>query len=742
MNAENTAGKKIRSAAVISVLLIGLYLTSLYSYLLFHSLAEIFSIIVAVGLFMIAWNSRKYIENDYLIFIAVAYLFIAGLDLLHTLSYKGMAIFTDYDYYANQLWIASRYLESLSLMAAFFFLVRKNRLSLYTLFGIYSTIFALIVLSVFYWKIFPVCFVGGVGLTPFKKISEYIICLIFVADIALLNYFRNRFEPKVFHNLALSMVFTIIAELAFTFYISNYGFSNLVGHYFKIFSFFLIYRAIIETGITRPYDLIFRELVAKEKHLAEAKETADVANRAKSEFLANMSHELRTPLNGILGYTQILKRDTSLIDAHRVGLEVIERSGKHLLGLINEILDLSKIEARKMEIQLSDFRFSSFLTAIVKMVQVKAMEKGIGFRWELATDLPMAVRADEKRLGQVLLNLLSNAVKFTENGEVVLKVFNGKSPAADPAAVRVRFEVTDTGCGIDPSDIETVFSPFTQLSTPSRSFEGTGLGLPISRRLVEMMGGALTVNSAPNQGSIFAFELPLARGTAMEDSENLPQNMVVGYEGKQKKILVVDDRWENRIFLVNLLSSIGFEVGEAATGRETLDMALEWRPDLIFMDIVMPGMDGFEVTRKIRNSPEIKDIRVIAVSASHTRSPDDIISESGLDAYIPKPVQLEHLFALLQKHLNLTWIYDENQVPKVEAGNSEAWVLPPEEELCAIYKLARGGDIMAIRNRLQQIEEMGQEYLPFVRKLRSLADMFQIRKIRDLLKPHLQTGNP
>jgi PAS domain S-box-containing protein len=256
------------------VALAGLYLSSLYSYLLFHCLAEMFSIIVACGIFVLGWNSRRYMRSDYLVFLSIAYLFIAFLDLLHTLSYKGMAIFTDYDFYANQLWIATRGMESLSLLAAFVFVGERRRLSPYGVFAGFAAVTAVIVASIFWWKIFPVCFVEGVGQTAFKKYSEYVICAILFLSLLILMRMRSRFEPSVHRALVLSLVFTIGAELSFTFYISNYGFSNLMGHYLKIFSFFFIYKAIIETGIRKPYDLIFRRLAASEARLKRSQLTA------------------------------------------------------------------------------------------------------------------------------------------------------------------------------------------------------------------------------------------------------------------------------------------------------------------------------------------------------------------------------------------------------------------------------------------------------------------------------------
>ncbi|XXJ18180.1 MASE3 domain-containing protein [Desulfovibrio caledoniensis] len=242
------------------VVLLGLYLASLKNYLLFHTMVEMFSIVVAFGIFTIGWNSRYYIKSNYLLFLAVAYLFIAFLDLLHTMSYKGMGIFTDYDYYANQVWIATRYMESLSLLAAFLFLRESRSVNAVRVFSAYFALTAVIVAAIFWWKIFPVCFVDGTGLTPFKKISEYVICLILGAATWLLFRMRDRFDPVVHRWLVWSLVFTICSELAFTFYISNYGFSNLLGHYFKLFSFYFIYRALVATGITAPHAVLFRAL--------------------------------------------------------------------------------------------------------------------------------------------------------------------------------------------------------------------------------------------------------------------------------------------------------------------------------------------------------------------------------------------------------------------------------------------------------------------------------------------------
>lgn len=287
---------------LLLVTLIGLYLTSWVNYLLFHTLTEGFSIVVAFSMFMIAWNSKKYIQNSYLSFIGIAYLFIASLDTLHTLSYKGMPIFTDYDYYANQLWICARFMESITLLFAFIFLRDGIKFKRNILLAVYTLITCLLIASVFYWKIFPECFVEATGLTPFKTISEYIICTILVVVIFLLHKNKDRFEENIYQLLFWSIVCTIISELAFTFYINNYGFSNLVGHYFKIFSFLLIYVAIIKTGIEKPFELIFLDLDKANKKLnleIEIRTKTQLENEHLIDELKQALEEIKT-LSGII----------------------------------------------------------------------------------------------------------------------------------------------------------------------------------------------------------------------------------------------------------------------------------------------------------------------------------------------------------------------------------------------------------------------------------------------------------
>jgi len=689
-------------------------------------------------MFMIAWNSQKYIQSSYLIFIAIAYLFIAGLDLLHTLSYKGMNIFQDYDYYANQLWIAARYLESITLLIAFSFVGRKQKIQPIWTFIIYFIVFCIIVLTIFYWKIFPVCFIEGQGLTPFKRISEYIICLIIIVNMTLLMKNRSQFEASVFRLLFWSMISTIIAELAFTFYISNYGVSNLVGHYFKIFSFYFIYRAIIQTGIQNPYDLIFRELSQKEKYLQKARIAADRANQAKSEFIAKMSHELRTPLNGILGYSQILKRDRLLSSSQQSGISVIERSGKHLLGLINDILDLSKFESKQAISHKTHYLFENSLNDIANMLRIKAQEKRLSFQTQFDKNLPRAVYADEKKISQILINLLGNAIKFTDQGQITFKVACLEENKTDDQTIR--FIIEDTGVGIEQDDIEKIFQPFKQVGEQSKLTEGTGLGLYISRELIRLLDSELQVKSEKGVGTTFWFDLILKPSNEADVIVKTSEQPVYGYIDNDTqtirsiKALVVDDRWENRVILTDYLFFLGFEVSEAINGKECIEKFKQDPVDFIMMDLFMPEMDGYEASleiRKIATSP----VKIIVVSASHPKLSDTELKAKGMDAFIEKPIDFSVLLDTLAKNLNIQWLLEPPTNETIDK-KEKAYQIPPVDILKKFLKLSSGGDIMGIRNQLDELAKTNS-YHQFVSEVKELSSNFNIKAIRYLVQRFL-----
>ncbi|MCG3208032.1 MAG: Sensor histidine kinase RcsC [Anaerolineae bacterium] len=447
-----------------------------------------------------------------------------------------------------------------------------------------------------------------------------------------------------------------------------------------------------------------------EQALILAKETAEQANQAKSAFLATMSHELRTPLNGILGYTQILERDPDLTQHHRDGLQIIRQSGDHLLTLINDVLDLAKIETGKMDLQSAPFHLPSFLHSLGDIIQVWASQKKIDFVLETSAPngrFPTYVTGDEKRLRQVLINLLGNAVKFTEQGQVILRVRGTKLNHAGQVQ-RLRFEVEDTGIGIPADQLEAIFDSFYQLGNYKTKVTGTGLGLPICRRLVTLMAGQLQVKSRLNQGSMFWFEIPLPEiALTGKESTGHSHQQIVGVENRPPpKILIVDDLPENRVVLTEMLALLGFSVREAGGAAEALTIAGQFQPDAVLVDLVLPEIDGFELIHRLRQTPSLQNVKIIANSASVYQSYAEKSLAVGSDAFLPKPIQLDDLLDVLQQQLALTWILqDENAGQTAAAGSAGIAVSLPGEIINRLLELVRIGDIRALYRQLELIQQ-------------------------------------
>ncbi|HEY9634235.1 MAG TPA: AAA family ATPase [Coleofasciculaceae cyanobacterium] len=505
------------------------------------------------------------------------------------------------------------------------------------------------------------------------------------------------------------------------------------------------------------------------RHRQRAEKAADAANHAKSEFLANMSHELRTPLNGILGYTQILKKDKTLTGQQKNGIGIIHQCGEHLLTLINDILDLSKIEARRMELYPKEFYFPEFIETLTEICRIRAEQKGISLIYKSLSPLPKIIQADEKRLRQILLNLLSNAVKFTEKGSITFKIgyvmeprdgkpgisnANTQSKSQTSPTPQLRFQVEDTGIGIAPEQLEEIFLPFQQVGEDSRKTEGTGLGLTISRQLVEMMGASLKVKSTLGKGSIFWLDLDLPEVSLGANMTNLHERNIIGFNGSKRKVLVVDDQWANRSVLVNLLEPLGFEVLEATNGQDGLSKAREFKPDVIFMDLVMPVLDGFEATRRIRMLPDLHTVVVISISASVFALDQQQSQEVGCNDFIAKPIREAELLEKLQVHLGLEWVYEQkdeverikDEVERTKDGNISlhtsdfalegAIVAPPAEELAVLLDLAMRGDLRGIVEQATRLEALDQQWVPFATHLRQLAKSFKGKEILYFLKKY------
>jgi PAS domain S-box-containing protein len=1035
------------------LILAALYLSSLYHYLLFHSLAELFSIVIAVGIFLVAWNSRRFIANNYLLFVGIAYLFIGGLDLAHTLAYRGMPIFAEYGAnLATQLWIAARYLESLSLLVAPLFFRRSLKPGY--VFLAYAGISAALLLSVFTWRIFPACFVEGQGLTPFKRVSEYIISLILAASAAALLGRREQLDRGVLRLVVGSILLTIASELAFTFYVEVYDLSNLIGHFFKILSFYLIYKALIETGLARPYDLLFRELKRSEERyrslfshmlngfahyrvlfdeqgrpvdyvflevndafetitglkredligrrvtevlpgierdpagwigtygrlsaaggaarfesysenlgrwysvlaycsepgyfaavfediterkgaeealraseqelhlvidampaliayldrdvryrfinaayskwlgrpkqeilgrqmeevmgwptfatarswieralagetvsyenvlrapghperqvavtlvprrkadgsvagyyslvtdvtplkqaeravkereerlrlaagaarlgvfewdvpadhavwenprmyeifghnrqdgtlskaqalgeaihpddaaafeealergmkpgnlfqaacrirrksdgklrwvefagrfelepdgsprrllgvaaditerrqaeeeLRQAREAAEAASRAKSEFLAHMSHEIRTPISAIIGLAEVLQPRLQN-DQSRQFLSLIHDSAHSLLSIIGDILDLSRIESGKVEVQPRAFDLQVELEKLLSTYSVMARQKGLTLSLHLEEGLPRTLTGDPDLLAQVLRNIVSNAIKYTDRGGVRIAVGRAAEAMQKPQAssfraergasakqrreaalqeAALRFEVVDTGIGIPADRQDRLFQSFSRVhgGTTRRTAEGTGLGLAISRRLVELMGGRIGVESEEGKGSTFWFTLRLGvRGRDAPGGTEADRPAKTGNPLAKLpplRVLLVEDSASNQAFLQATLEDAGHTVIPAADGRQAVEAVRRESFDLVLMDIQMPEMDGIEATRRIRRlAGEAARVPIVAVTAFVQKEDAERFLEAGMDGYVGKPVDFRLLARAVQQ---------------------------------------------------------------------------------------------
>lgn len=486
-------------------------------------------------------------------------------------------------------------------------------------------------------------------------------------------------------------------------------------------------------------DRLENEVTARTTELVEAKDKAEGANRAKSVFLANMSHEIRTPMNAILGYSQLMLRDSTLGLAAKENLRIINRSGEHLLELINDILVMSKIEAGRMVLSPVAFDISQLVEDLAAMFRLRAEAKGLPLELCVGGEPVRHIEADQGKLRQVLINLLGNSMKFTERGEIKLRVSMDRRSAQQ---LWLSAEVADTGVGIAPEELTELFRPFVQTQSGVALQSGTGLGLAISKEFVRLMGGEFTVTSEKGKGSVFHFEIPVQASSAGACLDHRADRRVIGLgPGKPApRVLIADDQQHNRGWLNELLTSVGFAVREAESGEAAIRLWKEWEPELILMDIRMPGMGGVEAARIIRANSNEKRPKIIALTASVMDGDREaVMLTGGVDDFLAKPFREGELLRMIQAHLGLTYLYateetsqtsDSSGAPVFSLGSEHLRGLSAEI-IDALDEAVATGD----KDRLDQlIQRVGDQDLQSGQAMKELADKYEYDALSRLLE--------